>query len=73
MFGARANTRCENAGLCFGPGILLDESRSAAYKQVLGEDMAHRLSFGKHVTKAWPPTVQFYGTADRLLPGALRQ
>jgi len=33
-------------------------------KRGIGEDLANKLSPSRHVTKAWPPTVLFIGTAD---------
>ena len=54
-----------NALLLFYPvASLVDDSRAGAFKRLLGEDLALKLSPARHVTKSWPPTVMFSGTAD---------
>jgi acetyl esterase/lipase len=57
--------------LCFPPTTVIENERGSPARQLLGEEMALRLSPASHVTKAWPPTVQFFGTADRLLTGGV--
>src|SRR6185369_13174826 len=57
--------------LCFPPTTVVENERGSQARQLLGDDMALRLSPASHVTNAWPPTVQFFGTADRLLPGGV--
>lgn len=57
--------------LCFPVATMIEDSRSARFRQTFGDDLALRMSPASHVTKAWPPTIQFYGTADRLLPGGI--
>ena len=57
--------------LCFPVASLVDDQRADAFGQVLGRELAEKLSPARHVTKAWPPTVLFFGTADRLLPGGV--
>ena len=49
----------------------MDDVRSTAFQQVFGEELAIQLSPARQVTEAWPPTVMFFGTADRLLPGGV--
>lgn len=43
---------------------LVDGSRATSFMRLLGDDLARKLSPVQHVTKAWPPTVMFSGTAD---------
>ena len=43
---------------------LVDGSRSFAFQRLLGDDLAKKLSPAQNVTKAWPKTVMFSGTAD---------
>lgn len=50
--------------LYFPVASLMDGSRASAFKRLLGEELAWKLSPARHVTKAWPPTVMFSGTAD---------
>jgi acetyl esterase/lipase len=57
--------------LCFPPTTVVENERGSQARQLLGDDMALRISPASHVTKAWPPTVQFFGTADRLLTGGV--
>ena len=57
--------------LCFPPTTVVENERGSQARKLLGDDMALRLSPASHVTKAWPPTVQFFGTADRLLTGGV--
>jgi acetyl esterase len=57
--------------LCFPPVGFLDGDRSAAAEQLLGKELADRISPVRHVAKGWPPTVFFYGNTDRLLPGGI--
>ena len=57
--------------LCYPVASLVDDRRADTFKQVLGEELALKLSPARHVTEAWPPTVLFFGTADRLLPGGV--
>ena len=57
--------------LCFPVASLVDDTRADAFKQVLGEEMADNLSPARHVTASWPPTILFFGNADRLLPGGI--
>ncbi len=54
-----------NALLLFFPvASLVDGSRGFAFQRLLGDDLAKKLSPAQNVTKAWPPTVMFSGTAD---------
>ena len=54
-----------NALLLFYPvASLVDGSRAFAFKRLLGGDLAKKLSPAQNVTKLWPPTVMFSGTAD---------
>ena len=54
-----------NALLLYYPvASLVDHSRAGGFKQLLGEELALKLSPTRHVTKSWPPTVMFSGTAD---------
>jgi len=54
-----------NALLLYYPvASLVDDSRAGAFKRLLGEELALKLSPARHVTKSWPPTVMFSGTAD---------
>jgi acetyl esterase/lipase len=43
---------------------LVDDKRATAFKRLLGAELALKLSPARHVTKTWPPTVLFSGTAD---------
>src|SRR5262249_22774435 len=43
---------------------LVDGRRAGAFKRLLGEDLALKLSPARNMTKSWPPTVLFSGTAD---------
>ncbi|HEY2572695.1 MAG TPA: alpha/beta hydrolase [Verrucomicrobiaceae bacterium] len=43
---------------------LVDGSRGMAFKRLLGDDLAKKLSPVQFVTQSWPPTVMFSGTAD---------
>lgn len=43
---------------------LVDDRRANGFKQMLGGELALALSPARHVTKSWPPTVLFSGTAD---------
>jgi len=65
-----------NGLLLFYPVVNLLEGRWKNAKQNLsrfgiGEDLANKLSPLLHVTKAWPPTVFFTGTADIGIPNAV--
>jgi len=61
-----------NALLLYYPvASLLDGSRAAAFKRLLGEDLALKLSPARRVGKSWPPTVMFSGTADIELRNAV--
>lgn len=54
-----------NAMLLYYPvASLTDGSRAFAFKKLLGDDLARKLSPAQNVTKSWPPTVMFFGTAD---------
>jgi acetyl esterase len=54
-----------NALLLYYPvASLVDDSRASAFQRLLGEELARRLSPPRNVTKAWPPTILFSGTAD---------
>ena len=54
-----------NALLLYYPvASLVDDSRANAFTRLLGEDLARKLSPARNVTKSWPPTVMFSGTAD---------
>ena len=54
-----------NALLLYYPvASLVDGSRGFAFQRLLGEDLAKKLSPVRNVTKSWPPTVMFSGTAD---------
>jgi acetyl esterase/lipase len=54
-----------NAMLLYYPvASLVDGSRAFAFKRWLGDDLAKKLSPAQNVTKSWPPTVMFSGTAD---------
>ncbi len=54
-----------NAMLLYYPvASLVDGSRGFAFKKLLGHDLARKLSPAQNVTKSWPPTVMFSGTAD---------
>jgi acetyl esterase/lipase len=57
--------------LCFPVASLVDDFRAEAFKQVLGEELSLKLSPARQVTKAWPPTILFFGNADRLLPNGI--
>lgn len=50
---------------------LVDDSRAGAFKRLLGEELALKLSPARHATKSWPPTVMFSGTADIELPNGI--
>src|SRR5436190_15681330 len=43
---------------------LVDGGRSFAFRRLLGDDLATKLSPVQNVTPSWPPTVMFSGTAD---------
>ncbi|MBA7700389.1 hypothetical protein ES703_109103 [subsurface metagenome] len=61
-----------NGLLLFYPvASLVDDRRAAAFKRVLGEELARKLSPARNVTKSWPPTVLFSGTADIELPNGV--
>ena len=54
-----------NALLLYYPvASLVDDSRAGAFKRLLGEELALKLSPARHVAKSWPPTLMFSGTAD---------
>ncbi len=54
-----------NALLLYYPvASLVDDSRAGAFKRLLGDELALKLSPARHVTKSWPATVLFSGTAD---------
>ena len=54
-----------NALLLYYPvASLVDGSRGFAFQRLLGEDLARKLSPAQNVTKTWPKTVMFSGTAD---------
>ncbi|MDZ4403271.1 alpha/beta hydrolase fold domain-containing protein [Prosthecobacter sp.] len=54
-----------NALLLYYPvASLVDGSRSFAFQRLLGDDLAKKLSPAQNVTKLWPKTVMFSGTAD---------
>lgn len=54
-----------NALLLYYPvASLVDGSRSFAFKRLLGDDLAMKLSPVQNATQAWPKTVMFSGTAD---------
>lgn len=54
-----------NALLLYYPvASLVDDSRAGAFKRLLGDELALKLSPARHVTKSWPPTVMFSGTAE---------
>ena len=54
-----------NALLLYYPvASLVDGSRGFAFQRLLGEDLAKKLSPVQNVTKTWPKTVMFSGTAD---------
>jgi acetyl esterase/lipase len=50
---------------------LVDGSRAGAFQRLLGEDLALKLSPARHVSKSWPATVIFSGTADIELANAV--
>ncbi len=54
-----------NALLLYYPvASLVDGNRSFAFKRLLGDELAMKLSPAQNVTKAWPKTIMFSGTAD---------
>jgi acetyl esterase/lipase len=54
-----------NAMLLYYPvASLVDGSRGFAFKRLLGDDLAKQLSPAQNMTRSWPPTVMFSGTAD---------
>ncbi len=57
--------------LCFPVASLMDDTRASSFQALLGRETANLLSPARQVAKSWPPTVLFYGTADRLLPGGV--
>jgi len=57
--------------LCYPVASLVDDTRADGFKQVLGSEMADKLSPARHVTKSWPPTVLFFGNTDRLLANGI--
>jgi acetyl esterase len=50
---------------------LVDGGRTNGFKQVLGADLAVKLSPARHVTNTWPPTVLLTGSADIELANAV--
>jgi acetyl esterase/lipase len=50
---------------------LVDHRKAGGFKQLLGEELAVQLSPTRHVTKSWPPTALFSGTADPELAHAI--
>jgi acetyl esterase len=53
---------------------LVDGTRGSAFQRLLGPDLARKLSPAQNVTKDWPTTVLFSGTADiELANGILLQ
>src|SRR5439155_20806843 len=60
------NVSCIPNGLLlyYPVASLMDGSRASAFQRLLGEDLARKLSPASNVTKSWPPTVMFSGTAD---------
>ncbi|MCX7012051.1 MAG: alpha/beta hydrolase [Candidatus Sumerlaeota bacterium] len=50
---------------------LVDGSRAKAFQQMLGADLALKLSPARNVTRSWPPTVLFSGTSDRNLANGI--
>ena len=57
-----------NALLLYYPvASLVDDSRAGAFKRLLGDELAQKISPARHVTKSWPPTILFSGTADNNL------
>jgi len=71
--GDDRNISCIPNGLilCYPVASLVDDTRGEQFKQVLGAEMAGKLSPARHVTKAWPPTIMFFGNADKLLPNGV--
>jgi acetyl esterase/lipase len=62
-----------NALLLYYPvASLVDGSRGFAFQRLLGEDLAKKLSPAQNVTKTWPKTVMFSGTADIELANGLQ-
>ena len=54
-----------NALLLYYPvASLVDGSRASAFQRLLGDDLAKQLSPAQNVTKTWPKTIMFSGTAD---------
>lgn len=54
-----------NALLLYYPvASLVDGSRAFAFQRLLGDTLAKQLSPVQNVTKAWPKTIMFSGTAD---------
>jgi len=60
------NVSCIPNGLLlyYPVASLVEGSRADAFQRLLGADLANKLSPASHVTKSWPPTVLFSGTAD---------
>lgn len=67
----RVSCRPNGLLLYYPVASLVDDSRAEAFKRVLGAELAMKLSPARHVTKSWPPTVLFSGTADIELPNAV--
>jgi acetyl esterase len=62
-----------NALLLYYPvASLVDGSRAFAFQRLLGDDLAKKLSPVQNVTKTWPKTVMFSGTADIELANGIR-
>ncbi|MCX7012097.1 MAG: alpha/beta hydrolase [Candidatus Sumerlaeota bacterium] len=57
--------------LCFPAVGPVDDSQPSLIEVMLGKEMADKLLPARHVTASWPPTIMFFGTADRLLPGGV--
>ncbi len=53
--------------LCYPVASFVDDARAEGFQSVFGAEMALRLSPARQVTKAWPPTVLFFGNTDKLL------
>lgn len=54
-----------NALLLYYPvASLVDGSRASAFERLLGNDLAKQLSPVQNVSKNWPKTIMFSGTAD---------